>query len=107
MRSCRDGVVGTLVLISDIGDVHRSFIDVDVVIDVRDLCAIDDPGVGNIDAFDVPFADVIRRRINVTRAEREPRHSNPNSCAAANPRHERWRINWTHVLSRDIGGTRR
>ena len=86
MRSCRDSVVRAAVLVSNVGHVDRGLVDVNVVVDVGDLCAIYDPGVRNIDALDVPLADMIGRRVNIAWTERKPRHPNPNSCATANPR---------------------
>ena len=84
MRSCRDSIVRAAVLVSNVGHVDRGLVDVNVVIDVRDLCTIHDPGVRNIDPFDVSLTDMIGGRVNVAWAEREPR--NANCYATTNPR---------------------
>src|SRR5215475_7454569 len=83
LRSGGYRVVDMLVLVGDVRDVHR-FVHVNVVVDVCDLRAIHDDGVRNVHAFDVSLADAIGRAIYVTRAQREPCHTNGRRSAHGN-----------------------
>src|SRR5579859_4874566 len=73
-RRC-DGVVNVLILVRNVRHVH-SLVHVNVVVDVRDLRAIDNRRIRNVHVLHVRRADVIRRAIDVTWSKREPRHAN-------------------------------
>src|SRR5262249_60870334 len=80
LRSRRHGVVDVLVVVSNVGHVH-GLVDVNIVVDVCDLRAIDNYRVRNVYTFNVAFAYVIRRAVDVTRPKREPRNSNGRGSA--------------------------
>src|SRR5262249_41552611 len=100
---------------SNVGHVH-GLVYVDVVVDVCDLRAIHDDRVRHVHAFDVAFADVIGRAVNVARTEREPRHSNGwratdghthSPMRSANPSDERRCVNRSNIGNGHDGRTRR
>src|SRR5215469_9635535 len=98
-----------LVLIRHVGDVHR-LVYVNVVVDVGDLCSVDDGGVRDVDVGDVGLADAVRRAIDVARSQGEPRHARGGRTAnrnahspmrAAYPGDQRRRIHRAHVRYRN------
>ena len=103
LRCSGHGVVLALILIGDVCHL-RCFVYVNVVVDVGDLGAVYDHGVRNVHAFHVTRADVIGRAIDVTRAERKPRHTGSaanryanSKVRATNPGDKGRSINGTYI----------
>ncbi|PYT47146.1 MAG: hypothetical protein DMG47_02490 [Acidobacteria bacterium] len=102
VRSDGDSVRGSLVHVSDVGDI---LVDDDVVVVVVDNDVVH-RRVGNIDVCNVGAADAIRRHVDFTRRKREPGHADSTAATdsdahaevrPADPGDESRGVNRAHV----------